>query len=221
MTKNVLKLLFVLCLFAFQSSQAQITVKGTITDATTGIPIPGANVVVKGTKTSASSDFDGKFSISVPNQSSVLVFTYVGSAPKEIAVGTQTTINAALGAATQQLGEVVVTALGIKREKKAITYSAQNISVDELSEARSLNVANSLSGKVAGLNFSTTSNGVGSSSRITLRGNRSLTGNNQPMYVVDGVPISNGTTTGNPDIDTGGTTQPDGISNINPEDIAS
>jgi TonB-linked SusC/RagA family outer membrane protein len=221
MIKDVLKLLFVFCLFAFQGLQAQTTVKGTITDASSGIPIPGANVVVKGTKTSASSDFDGKYSISVPNQSAVLVFTYVGNAPKEVAVGTQTTLNVALGAATQQLGEVVVTALGIKREKKAITYSAQNISVDELSEARSLNVANSLSGKVAGLNFSTTSNGVGSSSRITLRGNRSLTGNNQPMYVVDGVPISNGTTTTNPDIDTGGTTQPDGISNINPEDIAS
>lgn len=221
MFKNVLKLLFVVCLFGFQNLKAQTTVKGTITDAQSGIPIPGANVVVKGTKTSASSDFDGKYTITVPNQSAVLVFSYVGSASKEVAVGTQTTINAALGAATQQLGEVVVTALGIKREKKAITYSAQNISVDELSEARSLNVANSLSGKVAGLNFSTTSNGVGSSSRITLRGNRSLTGNNQPLYVVDGVPISNGTGAGNDNVDTGGTTQPDGISNINPEDIAS
>ncbi|WP_281234917.1 SusC/RagA family TonB-linked outer membrane protein [Flavobacterium gelatinilyticum] len=221
MIKNVLKLLFVICLFGFQNLQAQTTVKGTITDAQSGIPIPGANVVVKGTKTSTSSDFDGKYTITVPNQSAVLVFSYVGSAPKEVTVGTQTTINAALGAATQQLGEVVVTALGIKREKKAVTYSAQNIAVDEISEARSLNVANSLSGKVAGLNYSTTSNGVGSSSRITLRGNRSLNGNNQPLYVVDGVPISNGTTTGNSDVDTGGTTQPDGISNINPEDIAS
>ncbi|MCP2027493.1 TonB-linked SusC/RagA family outer membrane protein [Flavobacterium sp. HSC-32F16] len=221
MIKDVLKLLLVICLFGFQSMQAQTTVKGTITDAQSGIPIPGANVVVKGTKTSTSSDFDGKYTITVPNQSAVLVFSYVGSASKEVAVGTQTTINAALGASTQQLGEVVVTALGIKREKKAITYSAQNIAVGELSEARSLNVANSLSGKVAGLNFSTTSNGVGSSSRITLRGNRSLTGNNQPLYVVDGVPISNGTGAGNDNVDTGGTTQPDGISNINPEDIAS
>ncbi|MNK46252.1 Vitamin B12 transporter BtuB [compost metagenome] len=221
MIKSVLKLLFVICLFGFQALEAQTTVKGTITDAQSGIPIPGANIIVKGTKTSASTDFDGKYSISVPNQSAVLVFTYVGSATKEVAVGTQSTINVTLGPDTQQLGEVVVTALGIKREKKAITYSAQNVSVDELSEARSLNVANSLSGKVAGLNFSTTSNGVGSSSRITLRGNRSLNGNNQPLYVVDGVPISNGTTNTNPDIDTGGTTQPDGISNINPEDIAS
>ncbi|KFF03559.1 SusC/RagA family TonB-linked outer membrane protein [Flavobacterium reichenbachii] len=221
MIKDVLKLLFVICLFGFQSLEAQTTVKGTITETGSGSPIPGANVVVKGTKTSVSTDFDGKFSINVPNSSAVLVFSYVGSATKEVAVAGQTTINVALGPDTQQLGEVVVTALGLKREKKAITYSAQNIAVGELSEARSLNVANSLSGKVAGLNFSTTSNGVGSSSRITLRGNRSLNGNNQPMYVVDGVPISNGTTNTNPDIDTGGTTQPDGISNINPEDIAS
>ena len=221
MIKDVLKLLFVFCLFGFQNLQAQTTVKGTITDAGSGIPIPGANVVVKGTKTSVSTDFDGKYSINVSNQSAILVFSYVGTATKEIAVSGQTTINVALGADRQLLGEVVVTALGIKRQKKAITYSAQNIEVAELSEARSLNVANSLSGKVAGLNFSTTSNGVGSSSRITLRGNRSLNGNNQPMYVVDGVPISNGTSGSNPDIDTGGTTQPDGISNINPEDIAS
>jgi TonB-linked SusC/RagA family outer membrane protein len=222
MIKDVLKLLLLVCLFGFQNLHAQTsTVKGMITDASSGIPIPGANVVVKGTKTSVSTDFDGKFSINVPNQSAVLVFSYVGSASKEIPVSGQTTINVTLGADTHQLGEVVVTALGIKREKKAVTYSAQNIDVAEVSQARSLNVANSLSGKVAGLNYSTTSNGVGSSSRITLRGNRSLNGNNQPLYVVDGVPISNGTTTGNPDIDTGGTTQPDGISNINPEDIAS
>ncbi|RYF22279.1 MAG: SusC/RagA family TonB-linked outer membrane protein [Flavobacteriales bacterium] len=221
MIKDVLKLLLVVFLFGFQNLQAQTTVKGTITDATSGIPIPGANVVVKGTKTSVSTDFDGKYSINVPSQSAVLVFSYVGSGTKEFPVGTQTTLNVSLGADTHQLGEVVVTALGIKREKKAVTYSAQNITVDEISQARSLNVANSLSGKVAGLNYSTTSNGVGSSSRITLRGNRSLNGNNQPLYVVDGVPISNGSTNTNPDIDTGGTTQPDGISNINPEDIAS
>ena len=221
MNQNVLKLLFLFCLLGFQTLQAQTsTVTGTITDAG-GMPIPGANVVVKGTKTSTSSDFDGKYSISVTNQSAILVFTYVGSATKEIPVAGLTSINVTLSANNQQLSEVVVTALGIKREKKAISYSAQNIGINEISQARSLNVANSLSGKVAGLNFSTTSNGVGSSSRITLRGNRSLNGNNQPMYVVDGVPISNGTTTTNPDIDTGGTTQPDGISNINPEDIAS
>ncbi|MFL9831617.1 SusC/RagA family TonB-linked outer membrane protein [Flavobacterium sp. ARAG 55.4] len=221
MIQNVLKLLFVFCLFGFHQAQAQITVKGTVTEAKSGFPLPGANVIVKGTTNGISTDMDGKYSISVPGQSAILVFSYIGSVSKEVTVGNQTAINVSLTEDAEQLGEVVVTALGIKREKKAITYSAQNVDVDEISQARSLNVANSLSGKVAGLNFSTTSNGVGSSSRITLRGNRSLNGNNQPLYVIDGVPISNGTTNSNPDIDTGGTTQPDGISNINPEDIAS
>lgn len=221
MFQNGLKLLFAFCLFGFQVAQAQTTVKGTVTDAKSGIPLPGVNIVVKGTTNGVSSDFDGKYSLSVPNQSATLVFSYIGYISKDVVVGGATTINAALTEDAQQLGEVVVTALGIKREKKAITYSAQNVNVDEISQARSLNVANSLSGKVAGLNFSTTSNGVGSSSRITLRGNRSLNGDNQPMYVVDGVPLSSGSTTGNPNADTGGTTQPDGISNINPDDIAS
>ena len=221
MIQNVLKLLFVFCLFGFHHAQAQITVKGTVTEAKSGFPLPGANVVVKGTTNGISTDMDGKYSISVPGQSAILVFSYIGSVSKEVTVGSQTTINVSLTEDAEQLGEVVVTALGIKREKKAITYSAQNVDVDEISQARSLNVANSLSGKVAGLNFSTTSNGVGSSSRITLRGNRSLNGNNQPLYVVDGVPLSNGSRTDNSDVDTGGSTQPDGISNLNPEDIAS
>ncbi|GGA82437.1 SusC/RagA family TonB-linked outer membrane protein [Flavobacterium palustre] len=219
MIQNVLKLLFVFCLFGFQHAQAQITVKGTVTDAKSGFPLPGANIVVKGTTNGISSDMDGKYSISVPNQSAILVFSYIGSAPKEVVVGNQTIINVSLAEDAEQLGEVVVTALGIKREKKSLTYSAQTVSTKELSEARSLNVANSLSGKVAGLNFSTTGSGVGSSSRITLRGNRSLTGNNQPLYVIDGVPMDNSVTS--PATDIGGTTSFDGISNINPEDIES
>ncbi len=219
MNQNVLKLLFLFCLLGFQTLQAQTsTVTGTITDAG-GMPIPGANVVVKGTKTSTSSDFDGKYSIAVTNQSAILVFSYVGTASKEIPVAGLTTINVSLSANNQQLSEVVVTALGIKRERKALTYSAQTVSTEELSQARSLNVANSLSGKVAGLNFSTTGTGVGSSSRITLRGNRSLTGNNQPLFVIDGIPMDNTVTS--PATDIGGTTSFDGISNINPEDIES
>jgi TonB-linked SusC/RagA family outer membrane protein len=221
MIQKVLKLLLVFCLFSFQYAKSQdITVSGKITDGA-GMSLPGATIVVKGSPTGASADFDGGYSLKVPSLSATLVISYIGYLTKEVTLTGSATLNVTLISSTQNLNEVVVTALGIKRQKKAITYSAQNISVAELSEARSLNVANSLSGKVAGLNYSTTSNGVGSSSRITLRGNRSLNGNNQPLYVVDGVPISNGTTSTNPDIDTGGTTQPDGISNINPEDIAS
>jgi TonB-linked SusC/RagA family outer membrane protein len=219
MIQNVLKLLFVFCISLFQYANAQTTVTGTITDASSGIPLPGASIVVKGTTNGVSSDFDGNYSIEVSANASTLVVSYVGYATKEVALTGATTINITLSEDTEMLGEVVVTALGIKREKKALTYSAQTVSTKELSEARSLNVANSLSGKVAGLSFSTSGSGVGASSRITLRGNRSLTGNNQPLYVIDGVPMDN--TVSTPTTDIGGFTGFDGISNINPEDIES
>ncbi|SFB87522.1 TonB-linked outer membrane protein, SusC/RagA family [Zunongwangia mangrovi] len=215
--KIIFSFLLVLGLTQMAFAQSQ-TVSGTITEAETGMPLPGVTVMEKGTSNGTSTDFDGNFSLNVGDDAT-LILSMIGYVTQEIPV-TSGEVNAEMATDTEALEEVVVTALGIKREKKAITYSAQNVEVDELSEARSLNVSNSLSGKVAGLNFSTTSNGVGSSSRITLRGNRSLTGNNQPLYVVDGVPISNGSGNRNSDIDTGGTTQPDGISNINPDDIA-
>ncbi len=219
MIQKVLKLLFVFCLFAFQNAQGQTTVTGTITDASSGIPLPGASIVVKGTTNGVSSDFDGNYSIDVSTSTVTFVVSYVGYATKEVAFTGTTPLNISLSEDAKQLDEVVVTALGIKREKKSLTYSAQTVSTESLSDARALNVANSLSGKVAGLNFSTTSSGVGSSSRITIRGNRSLTGNNQPLYVIDGVPMDN--TVSSPSVDIGGRTSFDGISNINPEDIES
>ena len=209
---------FVMLLFA-QSIMAQ-TITGTVTDKS-GVPLPGANVIEKGTANGTATDFDGNYTLELTGSDAVLEFSSLGFVPQEITVGSQTVLNVTLEEDSQQLGEVLITALGIKREKKAITYSAQTVETEELDQARSLNVANSLSGKVAGLNFSTTSNGVGSSSRVVLRGNRSLTGNNQPLYVIDGVPISSGSSQGNPNADTGGLTSSDGISNINPEDIAS
>ncbi|WP_308991344.1 SusC/RagA family TonB-linked outer membrane protein [Mariniflexile litorale] len=219
MIQNVLKLLFVFCLFSFQTAKAQTTVTGIITDASTGIALPGASVVVKGTTNGVSSDFDGHYSINVSREAATLIVSYVGYSTKEVGIIGSSNMDISLSEDAEQLNEVIVTALGIKREKKALTYSAQTVSGKGLSEARSLNVANSLSGKVAGLNFSTTGSGVGSSSRITLRGNRSLTGNNQPLYVIDGVPMDN--TVSSPLTDIGGTTSFDGISNINPEDIES
>ncbi|UKM64509.1 SusC/RagA family TonB-linked outer membrane protein [Flavobacteriaceae bacterium GSB9] len=220
MIQKVLKLvLLVFCVTSFQNAKAQTTVSGTITDASNGMPLPGASIVVKGTSNGVSSNFDGYYSIEISNDSATLVVSYVGYLTKEVAFTGATTLDVALSVDTEQLGEVVITALGIERNKKSLTYSTQTVSTESLSEARSLNVANSLSGKVAGLNFSTTSSGVGSSSRITLRGNRSLTGNNQPLYVIDGVPIDNSVSS--PSTDIGGFTSFDGISNINPEDIAS
>ncbi|MBL3655882.1 SusC/RagA family TonB-linked outer membrane protein [Fulvivirga sediminis] len=214
-----LQSLVLLFFIGISSAYAQQTVTGTVTEEDTGDTLPGVTVIIKGSGSGTITDGNGSFSISA-NAEDILVFSFVGFAQEEVLVGTQTNITVSLKQDTQELQEVVITAFGVKREKKEITYSAQNVSTEELSEARSLNVANSLSGKVAGLNFSTTGAGVGSSSRITLRGNRSLTGNNQPLYVVDGVPIDNSIqNTARADI--GGTTTFDGISNLNPEDIES
>lgn len=205
--------------FAMAAQAQTSTVVGKVTSSGDGSPLPGVSILVKGTSTGTSSDSEGNYKIEAGSEAT-LVFSFIGFAQQEVTVGTQTEVNIVLVEDFTQLGEVVVTAFGIERDKKAITYSAQKISTDEFSEARSLNVANSLSGKVAGLSFSTTGNGVGSSSRITLRGNRSLTGNNQPLFVIDGVPMDNNVAS-TPATDIGGVTSFNGISSINPEDIAS
>ena len=195
------------------------TITGKVIDAN-GEPLIGVSIVIEGTVQGVITDLDGNFSIVTPSEDNVLVFSFIGYMAEKVSVAGKTTINVTLIEDVTELEGVVVTALGIKREKKALTYSQQTVNTEELSEARSLNVANSLSGKVAGLNFSTTGGGVGSSSRVTLRGNRSLTGNNQPLYVIDGVPMDNNVAnTASADI--GGRTSSDGISNINPEDIES
>ncbi|HEY9007902.1 SusC/RagA family TonB-linked outer membrane protein [Ohtaekwangia sp.] len=225
MMKHLLKgirplMVFIFCFcFAYAARSQSATVNGTVTSKSDGAPLPGVNVTVKGTTIGTSTDSDGKYTINASG-SATLVFSFIGYAPQEVPVNNQTAVDVVLEEDISQLGEVVVTAFGLEREKKALTYSAQKISTDEFSEARSLNVANSLSGKVAGLSFSTTGNGVGSSSRITLRGNRSLTGNNQPLFVIDGVPMDNNVAS-TPSTDIGGTTSFNGISSINPEDIAS
>ncbi|MCD9017530.1 SusC/RagA family TonB-linked outer membrane protein [Parachryseolinea silvisoli] len=207
--------------FAIAAQAQTTTVAGKVTSNGDGSPLPGVSVSLKGTSTGASTDADGNYTIEA-RSGATLVFSFIGYATQEVNVGTQTEVNVVLVEDITQLGEVVVTAFGLERDKKALTYSAQMVQTDELSEARSLNVANSLSGKVAGLSFSTTGNGVGSSSRITLRGNRSLTGNNQPLFVIDGVPMDNYMSpTSTPGTDIGGTTTFNGISSINPEDIAS
>jgi outer membrane receptor protein involved in Fe transport len=202
-----------------KATQQGIAITGRVTSSSDE-PLPGVNITVKGTSIGVITDVDGNYTIIVPGKESIIVYSFIGFLTEEIQVGEQTVIDLKMIEDITQMEEVVVTALGIKREKKALTYSTQSVSADELSEARSLNVANSLSGKVAGLNFSTTGSGVGSSSRVTLRGNRSLTGDNQPLYVIDGVPMDNHVaSTASADI--GGTTTSDGISSINPDDIAS
>ncbi len=181
-------------------------------------PLIGVNVLVKGTGNGVVTGFDGTYSI-MAEADDVLVFSYVGYKTQEIAVGEKTDIDVFMATDAAKLSEVVVTAFGIEREKKALGYSAQEIDGGELTIAREANVMNSLKGKVAGVHVNSSSAGVGGSSFVTIRGNSSIGGNNQPLYVVDGVPINNDNL-GSASV-WGGRDYGDGIQNINPDDIES
>ncbi|MGN7203014.1 SusC/RagA family TonB-linked outer membrane protein [Pedobacter sp. SAFR-022] len=201
------------------AAYAQNTVTGTVKDAK-GEAIPAVSILVKGSTQGVSSDAEGKFRIAAA-QGSVLIFRYIGYKTQEVTVGTSNTINVVLADESNNLNEVVVTALGIQREKKSLGYAVQEVKGESLVEAREPNVVNTLSGKVSGLQVTRSSNGPAGSSKITLRGNNSLTGDNQPLIVIDGVPVNNftGATNNdyyNPSIDYG-----NGLSDINSEDIES
>ncbi|RZM21743.1 MAG: SusC/RagA family TonB-linked outer membrane protein, partial [Pedobacter sp.] len=199
------------------TAYAQKTVTGTVTD-NAGLPIPGVSVTEKGTKNGTLTDASGKFTITAAS-GTVLTFSYVGMAVKEATVGDASTISIVLEDDANQLGEVVVTALGIKREKKSLGYAVQEVKGQTLVEAREPNLVNALSGKVAGLQITRSSNGPMGSSRITLRGNNSLTGNNQPLIVVDGIPVSNFTGADNNDFNNPNPDYGNGLADINSEDI--
>jgi TonB-linked SusC/RagA family outer membrane protein len=156
----------------------------------------------------------------VPADATNLVYSFVGFRSQVIAIGNRSAIDIQMEEDITALDEIVVTAFGMEREKKAITYSAQNVETENLAKARELNVVNSLAGRVAGLDLTKSSAGVGSASRVILRGNRSIAGNNQPLYIVDGSPIQNNASS-NPRAENGGYQGGDGISDINPDDIES
>lgn len=220
MIQKALKLFFLICVLGFSSLQAQ-TVKGTITDALDGAPLPGVNVIIKGTSVGVSSDFDGKFSIDVKSENAVLQFSFMGYATQEISVKGKSLINVALTQSAESLNEVVVTALGIKREKKSLGYAVQEIDGESLIQSRENNLANSISGKVSGVQIVRSSNGPASSSKIILRGNNSLTGDNQPLIVVDGVPMDNFTGAANNDYWNPSQDMGNGLGDLNPENIES
>jgi len=193
------------------------TITGTVVDSD-GTPLPGVNVVEKGTSNGTSADFDGNYSINVTN-GATLVFSSLGYATKEVPVGGQSSINVTLAEDASQLDEVVVTALGIRKETKALGYSITEVGGEEIATIKTPNAINSLQGKIAGVNISQNSTGAAGSSRVVIRGSSSLSGENQPLYVVDGIPISNGNN-GSASL-WGGSDGGDGISSINPDDIQS
>lgn len=212
--------LLFLCLLTI-TAYAQKTVTGTVIEKS-GQPIPGVSVTEKGTKNGTATNAEGKFSISV-KQGAVLSFSSVGLATQEVTVGASSSINVTLEDNQNALNEVVVTALGIKREKKALGYALQEVKGETLAAAKEPNLVNALSGKVAGLQITRSSNGPGSSSRITLRGNNSLrtTDANQPLIVVDGIPMDNFTGAKNNDFNNPTLDMGNGMADISAEDIES
>lgn len=207
---------------ATQHEAPKRRISGTVFDEK-GVGLPGVSIVVKGADRGTSTNADGKFSLDIPDTDAVLVFSFVGYKRQEITIGNQTDLSVKMEPEASTLGEVVVTALGIAKDKKALAYSVTEVKGSEFTQARENNVANALTGKVAGVNATGLSTGPGGSSRIIIRGNGSLTGDNQPLYVINGMPIDNtvpgGSATtngGQGNVDRG-----DGIASINPDDIES
>jgi len=208
--------MFVLVGFSTLLAQT-VVITGTVASAIEGEgPIPGVTVQVKGTTIGTITDINGKYTLNVPQNATTLIFSYIGMKSQEVLINGRTVIDGILESDILGLSEVVVTALGISREKKALGYSVQDVSGDEIAKAKETNVINSLQGRVSGAQITSTSGAVGASSRIIIRGISSLSGNNQPLFVVDGIPIDNANFG---DTGTDGTNKGSGAADINPDDI--
>ena len=191
MKKTILvSLLLVLCALQLVSAQDR-KISGRVKDKQTGEGLPGVTVLLKGTTVGNSTTPEGTFTLSVPASGGTLVFSSVGYATIEQPIGTDSEFNIALASDTKQLNEVVVTALGIEKDTRSLGYSTQQIKAEQISQKSEPNVLNSLQGKVSGVNISSASGLPGSSTNINIRGITSLQGSNQPLFVVDGIPISN------------------------------
>jgi TonB-linked SusC/RagA family outer membrane protein len=217
--KRLQAILLGLILFGSVSAQSSRQVTGKVT-GNDNAPVASATVQVKGGTQSAVTGNDGSFSITVPSGAVVLSVSSAGFLSTEVSVAAgQSTVNVTLNADNKQLNEVVVTAMGLSKSKRTLSYATQQVQTGTFSKARELNVANSLIGRVAGLDVARSSSGVGGSTRVVLRGDRSITGNNQALIVIDGVPMDNSNFS--PGNANGGRDGGDGISSINPDDIES
>ncbi|MCR4031304.1 MULTISPECIES: SusC/RagA family TonB-linked outer membrane protein [Flavobacterium] len=209
--------------FTAQFMFAQVkTVKGLVTDQK-GLPLPGVTVLVKGSNKASQSDYDGLYTIQA-SKNDVLVFSYIGFKSQSVTVTDASQLNVSLAEDAQNLNEVVVTALGIKRQKKELGYAVQDVKGDQLNKVITTNVATALSGKVAGVDVSIPATGVGGSTRVIIRGISSIGESNQPLYIVDGVPIDNSGLSNDQAATSkwfDGRDSGDGISSINPNNIES
>ena len=199
--------------------QAQtVRITGTVTSSEDGMPMPGVSVFVQGTTIGTTTNVDGKYELNVPADAQNLTFSFVGFTTQDVAIAGRSVVDVVMQPEAVQVEEVVVTALGIKRAEKATGYAIQSVKGDDIAKARETNVVNSLQGKIAGAIITNTSGAVGASTRIVLRGANSLSGDNQPLIVVDNVIINNsnfGNTTNE------GVNRGSGINDINSDDIES
>ena len=199
------------------------SVSGVVVDAADHEPLIAATVSVKGQAgQGVLTDMDGKFTIKNIKAGAILVVSYVGYTTKEVAVADRTELTIELASAEKQLETVVVTALGIKRSQKALSYNVQEVKNDALTTVKDANFMNSLNGKVAGVNIQRSASGVGGATRVVMRGNKSISGDNNVLYVIDGVPVGNSADRGGDGSGFGsGRASGEGISSINPDDIES
>ena len=197
-----------------------VTVTGKVVDAS-GMPVIGAAVIIKGTTIGTSTGVDGDFSLQVPPPSAdaVLEINYLGYEPIAQAVGSRTNITFTLRESAVDVDAVVVTALGIKRSEKALSYNVQQVNSEDIVANKDVNFINSLSGKVAGVTINSSSGGVGSASKVVMRGQKSISQSSNALYVIDGVPMFTTARDGGTEFASQGTTDP--IADINPEDIES
>jgi TonB-linked SusC/RagA family outer membrane protein len=221
MNKHLFWVMLLLAGFWQQAWAQDRSISGKVTDRSTGQGLPGVTIIVKGQPTiGTSTNSDGVYSLSVPSVATTLVYSFVGYATQEAAITSSGAVNIALASDTKQLNEVVVTALGIERNRNSLAFAATQIDGSDVTVARNPNPVNGLEGKVAGLAIQQT-NTLGGSSNVVIRGTKSLFGNNQALFVVDGVPISNvNTNTSNQTTGRSGYDYGNAAADINPDDIA-
>ena len=201
-------------------SYGPASVRGVVTDVT-GMPVIGASVLVKGTTVGVSTDVDGAYELQIPASDNppVLVVNFLGYEPVEMAVGNRSEVNFTLREQAQTVDAVVVTALGIKRSEKALSYNVQQVASEDIVANKDVNFINSLNGKVAGVNINASSSGVGGASKVVMRGTKGIDQSSNALYVIDGVPMYNLAGEGGTEFDSAGTSE--AVADINPEDIES
>jgi TonB-linked SusC/RagA family outer membrane protein len=188
--RKILSLFLVFCWIVLSANAQQKTITGTVTGADDGQPVIGCTVQLKGTSIGITTDVNGKYSLTIPQNAATLVFSFIGMKSQEVEIGTRTVIDVVLQSELVGLNEVVVTAFGVSREKKAIGYSVQDIKNDVIERTGNTDLAGAMQGKLSGIDIKPSSGMPGASSQITIRGSRSFTGNNNPLYVIDGMPVS-------------------------------